>query len=97
MLIITAAERLESPCRRSWLGVNYVEVYNFGGSLTDVIHLSNPHHLINQTIDRMFRTSYMHFNACSISAIMSSAFSIPMDNLIRSGAIPTSLSCSSVN
>ena len=42
MLIITAAERLESPCRRAWLGVNYIEVYNFGSSLTDVIHPSNP-------------------------------------------------------
>mgnify|MGYP003544240411 FL=1 len=42
MLIITVAERLESPCRRAWLGVNYIEFYNFGSSLTDVIHPSNP-------------------------------------------------------
>lgn len=46
MLIITAAERLESPCRRAWLGVNYIEVYNFGSSLTNIIHPTNPLHLI---------------------------------------------------
>ena len=42
------------------------------------------------------RYSYA-FNACSISAIISSAFSIPTDRRIKSGRTPASISCSSVN
>ena len=38
-----------------------------------------------------------YFNACSISAMMSFAFSMPTDKRIRSGATPASISCSSVN
>ena len=35
-----------SPCRRFRLVVNNIVIYNFGGSATDVIHPSNPLHLI---------------------------------------------------
>ena len=37
------------------------------------------------------------FKACSISAMISSAFSIPTDRRIRSGRTPASISCSSVS
>ena len=35
-----------SPCRLSRLVVNYIVVYDFRSSATNVIHLSNPLHLI---------------------------------------------------
>ena len=35
-----------SPCRRSLLGVNQIGIYDFCGSLTNVIHRPNPLHLI---------------------------------------------------
>ena len=38
-----------------------------------------------------------YFNACSISAMISSTFSIPTERRIKSGATPASRSCSSVN
>ena len=31
----TATERTKSPCRRSRLGVNYIMVYDLGGSAAD--------------------------------------------------------------
>ena len=42
MLIITAAERLESPCRRFRSIIDYIVINDLCGSLTDVVHLSNP-------------------------------------------------------
>mgnify|MGYP001749204690 FL=1 len=38
-----------------------------------------------------------YFKACSMSAMMSSTFSIPTERRIKSGATPASRSCSSVN
>ena len=39
----------------------------------------------------------IYFKACSMSAIMSSTFSMPTERRIKSGAIPASRSCSSVS
>ena len=43
---VTAAERINLPAAVLRLVVNYIVIYNFGGSATDVIHPSNPLHLI---------------------------------------------------
>ena len=41
-----ATEENQTPCRRSRLVIDYIVIYDFCGSAADVIHLSNPLHLI---------------------------------------------------
>ena len=46
MLIITAAERLKSPCRRFRSIIDYIVINDLCGSAADIIHPTNPCHLI---------------------------------------------------
>lgn len=58
--------------------------------------------LFHKEKDALFQTSFSIFyqilaRACSISAMISSASSMPTDKRIKSGATPASRSCSSVS